>query len=101
MRKPSPRLLTCSTGCHGEQWGDGSTSSSDGQAFPIAMRRPVIAQTNAKYGRDPVVTFYTHISDRYAPFHTKAISSTVRDAPHVLDGLLGHDTGSADSGTLH
>jgi TnpA family transposase len=39
-----------------------------------------------------VVTFYTHISDRYAPFHTKAISSTVRDAPHVLDGLLGHDT---------
>jgi TnpA family transposase len=56
------------------------------------MRRPVIAQTNAKYGRDPVVTFYTHISDRYAPFHTKAISSTVRDAPHVLDGLLGHDT---------
>jgi TnpA family transposase len=75
-----------------EQWGDGSTSSSDGQAFPIAMRRPVIAQTNAKYGRDPVVTFYTHISDRYAPFHTKAISSTVRDAPHVLDGLLGHDT---------
>lgn len=62
-----------------EQWGDGSTSSSDGQAFPIAMRRPVIAQTNAKYGRDPVVTFYTHISDRYAPFHTKAISSTVRD----------------------
>jgi TnpA family transposase len=39
-----------------------------------------------------VVTFYTHISDRYAAFHTKAISSTVRDAPHVLDGLLGHDT---------
>jgi CRISPR-associated endonuclease/helicase Cas3 len=47
---------------------------------------------NAKYGRDPTITFYTHISDQYGPFHTKVINSTVRDALHVLDGLLGHDT---------
>ena len=70
------------------QWGTGRTSSSDGQAFPIACRKPVIAQVNAKYGRDPVAMFYTHVSDRYAPFHTQAISSTVRDATYVLDGLL-------------
>lgn len=74
-----------------ERWGDGTTSSSDGQAFPIATKRPVVAQTNAKYGRDPVVMFYTHISGRYAPYHTKAINSTARDAPYVLDGLLGHE----------
>lgn len=74
------------------QWGTGRTSSSDGQAFPIAFRKPVIAQVNAKYGREPVAMFYTHISDRYAPFHIKAISSTVRDATHVLDGLLDHQT---------
>jgi hypothetical protein len=43
-------------------WGDGSTSSSDGQAFPISTRRPVTATINAKYGRDPTVTFYTHVS---------------------------------------
>jgi len=73
-------------------WGSGRTSSSDGQAFPIAFRKPVIAQANAKYGRDPVAMFYTHVSDRYAPFHAKAISSTVRDATHVLDGLLDHQT---------
>jgi len=73
------------------QWGSGRTSSSDGQAFPIAFKKPVIANVNAKYGRDPVSTIYTHLSDRYAPFHTKAISSTVRDATHVLDGLLHHD----------
>ena len=30
------------------QWGRGRTSSSDGQAFPIAFRKPVLAQTNAK-----------------------------------------------------
>jgi Tn3 transposase DDE domain len=44
-----------------------------------------------KYGRDPTVTFYTHVSDQYGPFHTKVINSTLRDALHVLDGLLGHD----------
>jgi len=74
------------------QWGSGTTSSSDGQAFPIATRKPVLAQANAKYGRDPVVMFYSHISDRYAPFYTKVIGSTVRDATHVLDGLLNHGT---------
>lgn len=74
------------------RWGSGRTSSSDGQAFPIAFRKPVIANINAKYGRDPVALFYTHVSDRYAPFHAKAISSTVRDATYVLDGLLDHQT---------
>jgi TnpA family transposase len=24
-----------------------------------------------RYGTEPGLTFYTHISDRYAPFHTK------------------------------
>ena len=75
------------------RWGSGRKSSSDGQAFPIAFRKPVIAQVNAKYGRDPVATFYTHVSDQYAPFHVRAISSAVRDATHVLDGLLHHQTG--------
>lgn len=36
--------------------------------------------------------FYTHISDQYAPFHTKVINSPVRDATHVLDGLLYHES---------
>jgi hypothetical protein len=40
----------------------------------------------------PGVTFYTHISDRYAPFHTKVINATVRGATHVLDGLLYHES---------
>ncbi len=36
--------------------------------------------------------FYTHISDQFAPFHTKVINATVRDATHVLDGLLYHES---------
>jgi TnpA family transposase len=74
------------------RWDSGRTSSSDGQVSPVAFRKPVIAQVNAKYGRDPVTTFYTHVSDRYAPFHVSVINSTVRDATHVLDGLLDHQT---------
>jgi TnpA family transposase len=31
-------------------------------------------------------------SDQYAPFHTKVISVTVRDATHVLDRLLYHES---------
>ena len=31
-------------------------------------------------------------ADQYAPFHTKVISATVRDATHVLDGLLYHES---------
>jgi TnpA family transposase len=47
---------------------------------------------NAKYGTDPGVTFYTHISDQYAPFHTRVIHVPVRDATYVLDGLLNHES---------
>jgi TnpA family transposase len=49
-------------------------------------------QVNLRYGTEPGVTFYTHISDQYAPFHTKVIASTARDATHVLDGLLYHES---------
>jgi hypothetical protein len=47
---------------------------------------------NAKYGSDPGVTFYTHISDQYAPFHTRVINAPVHDATYVLDGLLNHES---------
>lgn len=73
-------------------WGDGTTSSSDGQRFKAGSRSGPTAQVNAKYGQDPGVTFYTHISDQYSPYHIKVISSTSKDAPYVLDGLLYHET---------
>jgi TnpA family transposase len=47
---------------------------------------------NAKYGSEPGVLFYTHLSDQYAPFYTKVINANVRDATHVLDGLLYHES---------
>ena len=74
------------------EWGKGTTSSSDGQRFPAGAQGEAIGQVNARYGNSPSVLFYTHVSDQYAPFYTKVIHATVRDAMHVLDGLLYHET---------
>ena len=49
-------------------------------------------QINLRYGTEPGVLFYTHVSDRFAPFHIKVINANVRDATHVLDGLLYHES---------
>jgi TnpA family transposase len=47
---------------------------------------------NPKYGAEPGRTFYTHLSDQFAPFHAKAVNVGVRDATYVLDGLLYHES---------
>ena len=73
-------------------WGEGKTSSSDGQNYKVGGRGGQGGQVNLRYGNDPGINFYTHISDKYAPFHTKAITATIRDATHVLDGLLYHES---------
>ena len=73
-------------------WGKGVTSSSDGQHFPVGGRRESVAQPNARKGTGPKVTFYTHLSDRYAPYHIKVISAGDREATHVLDGLMYHES---------
>src|SRR5260370_8478572 len=59
----------------------------------LAGGRPeATAQVNLRYGTEPGVTFYTHLSDQYGPYPVKVISSSVRDAPHMIDGLLYHET---------
>ncbi len=73
-------------------WGPGDTSSSDGQFFRAGGHGEARSEINARYGSDPGVLFYTHVSDRYAPFHTKVIAATAGEAVHVLDGLLSHES---------
>ncbi len=73
-------------------WGDGETSSSDGQFFRAGGRGEASADHNARYGSEPGVKFYTHVSDRFAPFHTKVIAANASEATYVLDGLLHHET---------
>jgi TnpA family transposase len=73
-------------------WGDGSTSSSDGQRFKAGGKAESTGHINPKYGSEPGRLFYTHISDQYAPFHTKVVNVGVRDSTYVLDGLLYHES---------
>jgi len=73
-------------------WGDGTTSSSDGQRFKAGGYAEAAGNVNPKYGSEPGILFYTHVSDQYAPFHTKVINVGVRDATYVLDGLLYHES---------
>src|SRR3546814_4724432 len=74
-------------------WGDGTTSSSDGQQFHAGVRGAAIGDINARSDNEPGVAFYTHVSDRYDPFATRVIGATAGEAPHVLDGLLYQQTG--------
>jgi len=75
-----------------DNWGDGTTSSSDGQRFPVGGKAESTGHINLKYGLRPGRLFYTHISDQYAPFSTRVINANVRDATYVLDGLLYHES---------
>lgn len=71
-------------------WGDGTTSSSDGQFFRGGKRAAGGGDINARYGVDPGFSFYSHVSDQHGPFHVKVISAATHEAPYVLDGLLHH-----------
>lgn len=68
-------------------WGDGNTSSSDGQRFRAGGRAESTVHVNPKYGAEPGRLFYTHMSDQYAPFSTRVVNVGVRDSTYVLDGL--------------
>ena len=74
------------------QFGSGTASSSDGQFFRAGGFGRDAARLNAHYGDEPGSKFYTHVSDRHSPFHTKVIAATASEALHVLDGLLYHQS---------
>jgi TnpA family transposase len=73
-------------------WGQGTTSSSDGQFFRSGKRGAGSGDFNARYGVDPGFSFYTHVSDQHGPYHVRVISAATHEAPYVLDGLLHHGT---------
>lgn len=75
-----------------ENWGDGTTSSSDGQRFRASSNAQSTGHINLKSGSDPGRTFYTHISNQNTPFSTKVVNVGARDSTYVLDGLLYHES---------
>ena len=73
-------------------WGDGTTSSSDRQFFRSGKRGDAAGEVNARYGLDPGLGFYTHVSDQHGPYSVRVMSAASHEAPYVLDGLLHHGT---------
>jgi TnpA family transposase len=74
-------------------WGDGRVSSSDGQRFGIEASSLLASLYPRYFGYyDRAITVYTHLSDQYSVFATRAISCVPREALYVLDGLLENDT---------
>ena len=71
-------------------WGDGTTSASDGQRF--AMPQKVLQRTYSTRFNDFALEFYSFVADNYAPFYSRLIECTDRDAPFVLDGVLYHES---------
>lgn len=72
-------------------WGDGTTSSSDGMRVPIGVSS-LHADSNPHYGSGKGATIYRFVGDQYASFYTKVINTNARDAVHVIDGLLHHES---------
>ena len=71
-------------------WGDGTTSASDGQRF--AMPQKVLQRTYSTRFNDFALEFCSFVADNYAPFYSRPIECTDRDAPFVLDGVLYHES---------
>jgi len=72
-------------------WGDGSTSSSDGMRVQIGVKA-LHADANPHYGTGKGATIYRFVSDQFSSFYSKVINTNSRDAVHVIDGLLHHET---------
>ncbi|MFA9378680.1 MAG: Tn3 family transposase [Lachnotalea sp.] len=72
-------------------WGDGSTSSSDGMRVQVGVSS-LTSEHNPHYGSEKGTTMYRFVSDQFSSFYTKVINTNARDAVHVIDGLLYHET---------
>ena len=68
--------------------GSGKHSSSDGKRRPVSPDSQQARALPRYFGRDRGLTHYAFVSDQHTHFATRVIRSTVRDATHVLDGIL-------------
>ena len=74
-------------------YGSGNISSSDAQRFGIRASSLLASYYPRYYGYyEKAIGIYTHVSDQYAVFSTRAISCGPREALYVLDGLLENNT---------
>ena len=85
--KPRPRYRWPPSGAPG-----GPPPATASSSRPPAGAKPSTWST-PRYGAEPGVKSYSHVSDRFSPFATQTIPATVHEAPYILDGLLMNETG--------
>ncbi len=73
-------------------WGDGTTSSSDGQLFGVQARALYARSNPHSQEMGTSMNVYTHVADNLSPYYGKLIESTASEAAYILDGLLYHET---------
>lgn len=73
-----------------KRWGEGKTSSSDGQRFEF-HRNSLQKTYSVKFG-DFALEFYTFVADNFAPYFSCPKEATERDASYVLDGILYNES---------
>ncbi len=56
------------------------------------MRQKVLQRTCSTRFNDFALEFHSFVADNYAPFYSRPIECTDRDAPFVLDGVLYHES---------
>jgi TnpA family transposase len=71
-----------------QRMGSGERSSSDGKRRPVNPDSQQARALPRYFGRDRGLTHYAFVSDQHTHFATRVIRATVRDATHVLDGIL-------------
>ena len=56
------------------------------------MPQKVLQRTYSTRFNDFALEFYSFVADNYAPFYSRPVECTDRDAPFVLDGVLYHES---------
>jgi TnpA family transposase len=75
-----------------QAWGSGILSSSDGQRFPVSGKNRYARAFPPTLGYGQGLTFYSWTSDQLSQYGSKPVIITARDAPYVLDAILGNET---------
>ena len=72
-----------------KNWGDGSTSASDGMRVKTSVET-LNSSHNPHFGFDKGITLYRFVCDMYSAFYSLISGPNDRDGIHVIDGLLKH-----------
>lgn len=74
-----------------QTFGSGTTSSSDGVRFGVSASALNARHLPRYFGTRRGVTVYSHVSDQGSLYWIDVINCHVRDATHVLNGLVYQD----------